>query len=188
LYDRGRAYHFLKQYQAAAQDFTEVLQRDPNYLDASRERAVAFMNMPALNEASVDIDRYLGARPDDYAAQKIREQIEARKQATRQNDRNHADNLVGQPGRISVLIIGNSTYLHTGSLVNSKNDASDVAETLKRRGFYVKLGIELNKSEIEKAILQFRLISALPMSVCFFTQVMRYRWMAQTILSQLIRN
>ena len=43
------------------------------------------------------------------------------------------------------LVIGNSAYLHTAALYNPKNDAADMAEALRRLGFEVLDGRDLDK-------------------------------------------
>jgi len=51
----------------------------------------------------------------------------------------------GAPKRVA-LVIGNSAYQHAGTLTNPKNDATDVAATLKKLGFAVIDAFDLNKA------------------------------------------
>lgn len=53
------------------------------------------------------------------------------------------------------LVIGNSTYVNATMLRNPKNDASDFAETLKKLGFSVELGLDLDQRGLAQAIEQF---------------------------------
>ena len=53
------------------------------------------------------------------------------------------------------LVIGNSTYLNTPELKNPKNDAIDVAAALRRLGFEVFEGRDLDKRAMERLIRQF---------------------------------
>ena len=55
------------------------------------------------------------------------------------------------------LVIGNSAYLHTAALFNPKNDAADMAEALRRLGFEVLDGRDLDKRGMERLIRQFGL-------------------------------
>jgi hypothetical protein len=55
------------------------------------------------------------------------------------------------------LVIGNSAYQNTGELRNPSNDASDVTAALKRLGFQVTDGRDLDKRAMERAIRQFGL-------------------------------
>jgi uncharacterized caspase-like protein len=53
------------------------------------------------------------------------------------------------------LVVGNSGYSHAAALRNPGNDATDVAETLKRLGFEVLLGRDLDQQNFAKTIEQF---------------------------------
>lgn len=55
------------------------------------------------------------------------------------------------------LVIGNSAYQHTAELFNPKNDAADMAEALRRLGFEVLDGRDLDKRGMERLIRQFGL-------------------------------
>jgi formylglycine-generating enzyme required for sulfatase activity len=53
------------------------------------------------------------------------------------------------------LIVGNSTYTNTAPLVNPKNDAEDMAKTLKKLGFDVIAKQDLNRKEMYVAFGEF---------------------------------
>ena len=53
------------------------------------------------------------------------------------------------------LVIGNSEYKHTPRLANPKNDASDMGAKLKKLGFAVMVGLDLDKAAMERAIRDF---------------------------------
>lgn len=53
------------------------------------------------------------------------------------------------------LVIGNSAYRHTSTLKNPNNDATDVANVLRRLGFAVTYGADLDKKAMEGAIDRF---------------------------------
>jgi hypothetical protein len=53
------------------------------------------------------------------------------------------------------LVIGNSKYKNTPSLVNPENDAADVAEALRAVGFQVTLRLDAEKRQMDQAIAQF---------------------------------
>jgi hypothetical protein len=53
------------------------------------------------------------------------------------------------------LVIGNGAYKETAQLLNPRNDAADVATALKRLGFDVIEGIDLDKREMERIIRRF---------------------------------
>src|ERR1043165_7469946 len=53
------------------------------------------------------------------------------------------------------LVIGNSAYANATSLRNPRNDASDMADTLKKIGFEVELGLDLDQRGFAQAIESF---------------------------------
>src|SRR5215471_5194417 len=53
------------------------------------------------------------------------------------------------------LVIGNSAYQHTAKLDNPKNDAMDMAAVLKRWGFQVIDGFDLDKVAFESKVRDF---------------------------------
>jgi hypothetical protein len=53
------------------------------------------------------------------------------------------------------LVIGNSAYQHTSKLDNPKNDAADMAAALKRYGFEVIEGVDLDKRSFDQKVLAF---------------------------------
>jgi hypothetical protein len=53
------------------------------------------------------------------------------------------------------LVIGNSKYKNTPSLVNPENDATDVAEALREVGFQVTLRLDSEKRQMDQAVAQF---------------------------------
>ena len=53
------------------------------------------------------------------------------------------------------LVIGNSVYQNTAELKNPKNDAGDMAASLRRLGFEVFEGHDLDKRSMERMIRQF---------------------------------
>ena len=53
------------------------------------------------------------------------------------------------------LVIGNSAYQHTPRLANPKNDATDMAAVLKRLGFQVLDGFDLDKAGLERKVRDF---------------------------------
>ena len=60
-----------------------------------------------------------------------------------------------QPQHRVALVIGNSAYIHTTPLANPKNDARDIADTLKKLGFEVVVGTDLDKAQMDRTIRTF---------------------------------
>ena len=53
------------------------------------------------------------------------------------------------------LVIGNSAYLHTPKLANPKNDATDMVAALKKHGFQVLEGFDLDKAAFDRKVRDF---------------------------------
>jgi formylglycine-generating enzyme required for sulfatase activity len=53
------------------------------------------------------------------------------------------------------LVIGNSAYQHTPKLTNPKNDATDMVAALKKHGFQVLEGFDLDKAAFDRKVRDF---------------------------------
>src|SRR5262245_3177287 len=53
------------------------------------------------------------------------------------------------------LVIGNAAYQHAGKLFNTINDATDMAAALKKVGFQVVEGFDLDKAATDRKIRDF---------------------------------
>jgi hypothetical protein len=58
-------------------------------------------------------------------------------------------------GKRVALVIGNSAYKHTAVLANPANDAEDIAKTFTGLGFQVTKAVNLNKTEMDRAVTAF---------------------------------
>jgi hypothetical protein len=67
------------------------------------------------------------------------------------------------------LVVGNSAYVQAGTLPNPMNDASDMAEALKKVGFEVILGLDLTKSAFDGKVRDFaRALEQADVAVFFY--------------------
>lgn len=67
------------------------------------------------------------------------------------------------------LVIGNATYKETTPLNNTTNDATDVSAALKRLGFDVMTGLDLDKRGMERLIREFdRKLSGADVALFFY--------------------
>jgi len=67
------------------------------------------------------------------------------------------------------LVIGNSGYVHTAALRNPGADARDMAETLKRLGFDVVLGLDLDQPAFARTIEQYiRMMDGADVALFFY--------------------
>jgi formylglycine-generating enzyme required for sulfatase activity len=62
---------------------------------------------------------------------------------------------VGHAEKRVALVIGNSAYQHTPKLINPKNDATDMVAELKKYGFQVLEGFDLDKAGLERKVRDF---------------------------------
>jgi peptidoglycan/xylan/chitin deacetylase (PgdA/CDA1 family) len=60
-------------------------------------------------------------------------------------------------GRRVALIIGNSSYRYVQPLANPGNDAEDMAAALRRHGFRVVLGLDLDKAAMDSKLREFEI-------------------------------
>ncbi len=60
-----------------------------------------------------------------------------------------------QAERRVALVVGNSAYANAASLRNPRNDANDFAESLKKMGFEVELGLDLDQQGFARTIENF---------------------------------
>lgn len=53
------------------------------------------------------------------------------------------------------LVVGNSAYQHTSKLSNPKNDATDIVAALKKHGFQIIEGYDLDKAAFDRRVREF---------------------------------
>jgi hypothetical protein len=63
--------------------------------------------------------------------------------------------VVAAPQKRVALVIGNSAYRHARKLENPKNDAADVSAALKKLGFQVIEGFDLDKAALDAKVRAF---------------------------------
>ncbi len=66
------------------------------------------------------------------------------------------------------LVIGNSAYQHTPKLANPKNDATDMVVVLKKHGFQVLEGFDLDKVAFDRKVRDFAAALASAQAGVFF--------------------
>jgi uncharacterized caspase-like protein len=60
-----------------------------------------------------------------------------------------------QAERRVALVIGNSAYQHTAKLDNPRNDAADMGAALRKHGFQIIEGFDLDKASLDRKIRDF---------------------------------
>jgi len=67
------------------------------------------------------------------------------------------------------LVVGNSGYVHAATLRNPRNDAEDMAATLRKLGFEVLVGTDLDQAGFAKTIDQYaRMIDGADVALFFY--------------------
>jgi len=79
-----------------------------------------------------------------------------------------ASSVMAQEKRVA-LVIGNGKYAHAAALPNPTNDARDVSAALKRLGFAVTEGYDLDRSGMERTIREFgRVVDGTAVALTFY--------------------
>jgi formylglycine-generating enzyme required for sulfatase activity len=73
-----------------------------------------------------------------------------------------------QPEKRVALVIGNSAYQHTPKLINPKNDATDMVAALKKHGFQVLEGFDLDKATFDRKVRDFATVLSTAQVGVFF--------------------
>jgi formylglycine-generating enzyme required for sulfatase activity len=77
--------------------------------------------------------------------------------------------LPAQAEKRVALVIGNSAYQHTPTLINPKNDATDMVAALKMHGFQVLEGFDLDKAAFDRKVRDFAVaLSTAQVGVLFY--------------------
>jgi len=143
LNNRGRTYNHKKEFDRAIKDLNEAMRLNPSTPFAYWNRAISYENKREFDKALADWRTTLKLDPDHQDAIK----------AIRRLERDKAS-----PGTRTArvaLVIGNADYKFGGRLANPVNDAGDFAAVLRKLGFDVIEGRNLDKRTMEEKIREF---------------------------------
>jgi len=141
--NRGRTYNTKKEFDRAIKDLNEAMRLNPSSPFAYWNRAISYENKRELDKALADWRTTLRLDPDNQDAIKAIRRLERDK---------------GSPGTRTArvaLVIGNADYKFGGRLANPVNDAGDFAAVLRKLGFDVIEGRNLDKRGMEEKIREF---------------------------------
>ena len=142
--NRGRAYNAKKEYDRAILDLNESIRLNPRNSLPYWNRAISYENRRERDRALADWRTTLRLDPDNQNAIKAIRRLEQEKAA---------------PGSVRktrvALVIGNADYKFGGRLANPVNDASDFANVVRKLGFEVIEGRNLDKRGMEEKIAEF---------------------------------
>jgi tetratricopeptide (TPR) repeat protein len=148
--NRGEAHRFSNALDLAMADYDAALRIDPRHAPAYRGRALVHESKGDIPRALADYRTALALDPKNRTAQNGLRRIEQRlNEAPAPVQPGKSGGAVPQEKRIA-LVIGNSRYVHAGTLANPVNDADTFAKRLQALGFTkVTLALDLPR---EKAL------------------------------------
>ena len=169
---RGTAYAGKGDFDRAIAEYDQAIRLNAKYVDAYLGRSIAREKKGDLNGAYGDILDTLALKPESAEAQKRRNELRtalARSDpaATRPTlDPAIASVSPPQPSPTSApaatpaisrvaLVIGNGNYRHATRLTNPSNDATDIAQALRKLGFDVVEGRDLDKRGMDEKLREF---------------------------------
>ena len=171
---RGAAHKELGKFDLALVDLNESIRLDPKHARAHFHRGDTYRRMGDTVRARADLTRALELNPNEADAKAALARLDAGRDtkpaeaAAKPSDSTVASVAppaadVAQkpavtpagPGSRVALVIGNSNYRHATVLNNPKNDASDLAALLRKLGFDVVEGVDLDKYGMDNKIREF---------------------------------
>ena len=141
--NRGRTYNASKEFDRALKDLNESIRLNPDSTFGYWNRAISYENKRQLDRALADWRTSLRLDPTNQNAVKAIRRLEQEMAST------------GAPRIRVALVIGNADYQYGGRLANPVNDATDIANALRKIGFDVIEGRNLDKRAMEQKIQEF---------------------------------
>jgi tetratricopeptide (TPR) repeat protein len=142
--NRGRTYNAKKEYDRAILDLNQSIRLDSANPLPYWNRATSYENKGELDRALIDWRTTLRLDPDNQDAIKAIRRLEQEMAAPGAVRKNRV-----------ALVIGNADYKYGGRLANPVNDASDFANVLRKLGFDVIEGRNLDKRGMNEKITEF---------------------------------
>jgi tetratricopeptide (TPR) repeat protein len=164
----GNYYLAKGDYGSAIAEFNTAIRIAPQYLYPYRFRAEAYENRGDLAAALADYRVALNLDPGKQQVggkeaaegiarveQKLAASADKSKVAAVEPKASTAAPKVAALGRRVALVIGNSNYRYANPLPNPANDAADISQMLRRLGFDVIEGLNLDRRGMEDRIRAF---------------------------------
>ena len=142
--NRGRAYNAKREYDRAILDLNQSIRLDPANPLPYWNRAISYENKRERDRALADWRTTLRLDPDNQDAIKAIRRLEQEKAAPGVVPQNRV-----------ALVIGNADYRYGGRLANPVNDANDFANVIRKLGFEVIEGRNLDKRGMDEKITEF---------------------------------
>jgi hypothetical protein len=160
----GVYYNEKGDYDLAITELNEAIRLWPQFFFAYRNRGVSYERKGDLARSLADFRVALSFDPDKKfvagreAAEgilRIEQKLVATSAPTPQISRPLVSPLPTMRGRRASLVIGNGDYRFAPQLSNPVNDATDIAKTLRKLGFDVVEGKNLDRRGMDEAIREF---------------------------------
>lgn len=178
--NRAFSYSNKREHDRAIADASEAIRLNPKNAFAYKNRAASYEGKGELEKALADFQAALrigfGSSPNKIAereaidgGRRIEEKLAASKLAAvkpaapkpvaSQPQEHTPPPAAAAPAVQSeirvALVIGNGRYRHAGALANPANDAADIAAALRRIGFEVVEGADLDRRAMEDKVREF---------------------------------
>jgi tetratricopeptide (TPR) repeat protein len=162
--NRANSYRQIGALNQAIDDLSEVIRREPGQPWNYNERSSVYIEAGNFTAALSDLRRAHELTSDGTERLNLANKINALEHklvapgpsVVIKPPSSSSENS-GAPvgGRRVALVIGNSAYRFASPLPNPKNDASDIAQTLRRLGFDVVEGRDLDRPGMDNVLRQF---------------------------------
>jgi hypothetical protein len=161
--NRGLVFRNKRQHARAIEDFDAALRLDPKYAVAYANRGLALEETNQLERAltdyrlavSLNAELKHGGAAIKRVEQKLASATSQVETPTRPDAKSTPAFATVTSGPRVALVIGNGNYLHSERLVNPVNDATDIAQALRKLGFEVVEGHDLDKRGMEDKAREF---------------------------------
>ncbi|MGE5158179.1 MAG: caspase family protein [Gemmatimonas sp.] len=163
--NRGVAWKNKGEYDLAIADYSEAIRLNPKYLKAITNRAFTYEKKGKFAEALAD---FRAALDMDSGRHELNQDILRLEQKLLKpaataaaigsepaGSKPAATSSPAQRERRVALVVGNGAYENVPVLANPRNDAADIAAALRKLGFDVIDGHDLDRREMEKKIREF---------------------------------
>ena len=163
--NRGFAWKNKGEHDLAIADYSEAIRLNPKYVNALANRAFTYEKKGMLSEALAD---FRSALDMDSSRRELNQDVRRLEQRLLKPAATEAaigpEPVGSKPAIMSspaqrerrvALVIGNGTYKNAPVLPNPRNDATDMAVILRKLGFDVIDGHDLDRRDMENKIREF---------------------------------
>jgi tetratricopeptide (TPR) repeat protein len=163
--NRGFAWKNKGEHDLAIADYSEAIRLNPKYVNALANRAFTYEKKGMLPEALAD---FRSALDMDSSRRELNQDVRRLEQRLLKPAATEAaigpEPVGSKPAIMSsraqrerrvALVIGNGTYKNAPVLPNPRNDATDMAVILRKLGFDVIDGHDLDRRDMENKIREF---------------------------------